>query len=430
LSKKWTLPNAVKKFTPHQKKSLKRNKGNLNTDVFNSLIKEMKCYYEIVTFEGNGKKRIIFTDKKLKVKAKKEDKRQFNKGQAPAHSVNLALMVMSKMDNIDNKARTKNGWATYFRLISSAEQDIMNGIYSEEALKPYKAFMIRLGIIEDGEEEAFQDLADTLIKVAKGQLLTVLDQAEEMQLIRRISSWKGKVKNCQDPIKIDKAIADEINFIEGELLKRHGISKAYSLIIKNSPKTKAFKAEWLEYIENVEDAEGNAMHLQYIYQVFQIETLKEYAFLKYIEAHYPSEIDSFHLLENEQAYHHKLLDYVVDNAQKKHDKSLESKSKKLTMDERTKEVLAMFNMTEDDAIAHIEEAEMRRELTPYEALLKSDKYVDCIRKLHIQLHGMSAIESEDAKEVQHMIDEHMKEISQIELSNPAELDVFNRGSKL
>lgn len=421
MSKKWTLANAVKKFKPNKKESLNRNGGNLNTHEFNSLIKEMKCYYEVVTFEGKGRDRIIFTDKKRKVKAKKEDRRQFNKGAAPIHSKHLALMVMSRVGDIDYKARTRNGWATYFGLISPAEQDIMNGIYREEVLKPYKETMIRLGIMENGEEKTFQDLAYTLTKIVKGQLQTVLNQSEEMELISRISSWKGKVKGSNEPINIDKSLALEIKFIEEQLLKKHEISKKYSLMFKNCPKTKAFKAEWLGYIENVEDEEGTALHLQYIYEVFQIEVLNKYAFNEYITAHYPNEIDSFSLPENEQAYHFKLLDYVVDNAQKKHDRSLESKNKNLTMDEDTKELLAMFNMTENEAIAHIEKEEMQRELTSYEALLKSDKYVDCIRNLHIQLHGMSTTKSEEIKEEQRMIDEQMrKEFTQL-LSNPTEV---------
>ncbi|MHA4262895.1 hypothetical protein ACX17C_28445 [Bacillus cereus] len=166
-----------------------------------------------------------------------------------------------------------------------------------------------------------------------------------------------------------------------------------------------------------------ALHLQYIYEVFQIEVLNKYAFNEYIIAHYPNEIDLFSLPENEQAYHFKLLDYVVDSAQKRRERSLESKNKNLTMDEDTKELLAMFNMTEDKAIAQIEEEEMRRELTPYETLLKSDKYVDRIRNLHIQLHGMSAIESEEIKAVQQMNDKQMKEeIVQLGLSNSTEVE--------
>lgn len=423
MGKEWTLQNAVKKFKPEKMKSLNKDNGNLNKREYDSLIKEIKCYYEEVRDKGIGKNRIIITDKKRKVKAKKEDKRQFNKGIAPPHSKHLALMIMNKMNSIDNKARTRNSWATYLGLISPAEQDIMKGIYSVEALKPYKEFMIGLGIIEDGEENVFQDLANTLKNVAKGQLQTVLKQAEKMKLISIISSWIGKVKGSKVPINIDEYLVDEINYIENELLKRHGINKSEALILKNSPKTKAFKAEWLEYIENVEDAEGDAMRLQYIYEVFRIEVLNEKAFDDYIKAHYFSEIDSFNLLENEQAYHSKLLDYVVSNAQKKHDRSLESKNKNLTMDEDTKEVLAMFNITEDEAIVQIEEEEMRREPTPYEALLKDEKYVNCIRNLHIQLHGMSATESEEIKAVQQMKDKLMKEeIAQLEPLSLAEID--------
>ncbi|MDA2591114.1 hypothetical protein PDQ30_12680 [Bacillus cereus group sp. Bc065] len=328
------------------------------------------------------------------------------------------------MESIDNEVRTKNGWATYFGLISTAEQDIMNSIYSEGVIQPYKEFLIKLGIIEDGEEKVFQDLAYTLSKVAKGQLQTVLDQVEKMKLISRISSWKGKVKGSKEPIDIDGFLALEIKLNEAQLLKKYEISKMHSLMFKNCPKTKAFKAEWLEYIENVEDAEGDAMHLQYIYEVFRIEVSNKYAFDEYIKTHYPTEIVSFNLLENEQAYHSKLLDYVVENAQKKHEKSLNSK--KPTMDENTKEMLVMFNMTEEEAIAQIKEVETQRELTPYEALLKSDKYVDCIKNFHVQLHGMSVIESEKVKAVKHMIDEHTREeLVQIGLSSSGEVESAN-----
>lgn len=190
------MQNAVKKFRPDLLDSLKRNKGNLNKRSFDSLIKEMKCYYEVVEVEGKGRgrDRLIYTDKKRKEKAKKEDKRNYNKGQAPAHSMNLGLMVMSKVDAIDNKTRTLNSWANLFGIISPAELDIMKGIYRLEALKPYKGFMIGLGIIEDSEEKVFLDLANTLKNVAKGQLQTVLKQAEELGLISITSSWKGKVK--------------------------------------------------------------------------------------------------------------------------------------------------------------------------------------------------------------------------------------------
>jgi hypothetical protein len=421
VAKNWTLQNAVKKFTPHQIDSLHKNKGNLNSRQFVSLIKEMKCFYEEVKHDGRGRDRIIYTDKKRKEKAKKEDGRQFNKGAAPPHSKHLALMVMSKMDGVDNKARTRNGWATYFGLISPSEQDIMKGIYSVEALKPYKEYMIGLGILADGEEKVFQDLVYTLRNVSKGQLETVVKQAEELQLISINSSWKGKVKGSKVPIDIDKSLADQIISVEAELLKKNGINKSQALILKNSLKTKAFKAEWLEYIENVEDAEGDVMRLQYIYEMFQIEVLNENAFGEYIKAHYPSEVESFNSIENEQAYHKKLHEYVIENAQKKHEKILEFESKKLTIDENTKEVLAMFNMTEDDFITQNQEMEMKRELTPYEALLKSDKYVDCIRKLHIQLHGMNVIASEKIKKVQQMNDEQKrKELAQLGLSNDVE----------
>ncbi|MCM3595051.1 hypothetical protein M4D55_04540 [Metabacillus idriensis] len=429
MAKKWTLANAVKKFTPHQIDSLNKNKGNLNKRQFDSLIKEMKCYYEDVKDDGRGRDRIIYTHKKRKEKAKKEDKRQFNKGQAPAHSMNLAFMVMSKMDDIDIKARTRNGWATYFGLISSAEQDIMKGIYSVEAIKPYKEFMIKFGIMEDGEEQIFQDITHTLTKVAKGQLQTILNQAEEMELISRVSSWKGKVKDSKEPIDIDIAMATEINSVEAELLKKHGINKWEALNLKNSPRTKAFNAEWLEYIENVEDAEGDVMQLQYIYEVFQIEVLNEYAFDEFIKAHYPSEIDLFNKDDNEQEYHSKLLDYVVENAQKKHDsliKKFDDKANKINED--MQELLLALGMSEEAAAESIQQQmeedayKDEKEQSPYMALLESDRYVDCIRKLHVLLHSMSVNKCEEVKAESHMNDLLMSQELEhlLGLTNPTE----------
>lgn len=429
VAKKWTLANAVKKFTPHQIDSLNKNKGNLNKRQFDSLIKEMKCYYEDVKDDGRGRDRIIYTHKKRKEKAKKEDKRQFNKGQAPAHSMNLAFMVMSKMDDIDIKARTRNGWATYFGLISSAEQDIMKGIYSVEAIKPYKEFMIKFGIMEDGEEQIFQDITHTLTKVAKGQLQTILNQAEEMELISRVSSWKGKVKDSKEPIDIDIAMATEINSVEAELLKKHGINKWEALNLKNSPRTKAFNAEWLEYIENVEDAEGDVMQLQYIYEVFQIEVLNEYAFDEFIKAHYPSEIDLFNKDDNEQEYHSKLLDYVVENAQKKHDsliKKFDDKANKINED--MQELLLALGMSEEAAAESIQQQmeedayKDEKEQSPYMALLESDRYVDCIRKLHVLLHSMSVNKCEEVKAESHMNDLLMSQELEhlLGLTNPTE----------
>ncbi|MDG0059011.1 hypothetical protein, partial [Priestia sp. P5] len=402
MAKKWTLANAVKKFTPHQINSLKKNKGNLNKRQFESLIKEMKCYYEVVkeTGEGRGRERIIYTDKKRKEKVKKEDRRQFNKGQAPAHSMHLALMVMSKIADVDDKPRTMNAWATHFGVISPSEQDIMKGIYSEEALKPYNEFMMELGIIESGEKQIFHDLAYTIKNVVRGHLQTVLDQAEDLNLIKVISSWKGKVKNSKEPIQIQKDTANDINNAKVELLKKHRINIWEALNLKNTQRVKVFNAEWLEYLENIEDANGNAMLLQYIYEVLKIKVIKKNAFEEFIKAHYPSEADAFNSINNEQAYHSKLLNYVVENAQKKHDRSLEPKNRNLTIGEDTKELLEIFNMTEDELIAQNEEMEMRRELTPNQALVKSDRYVDCIRKIHIQLHGMSNIDLENIKKEQ------------------------------
>ncbi|NHH93116.1 hypothetical protein GOICGAJE_01645 [Bacillus sp. MB95] len=402
MAKKWTLANAVKKFTPHQINSLKKNKGNLNKRQFESLIKEMKCYYEVVeqTGEARGRERIIYTDKKRQEKVKKEDRRQFNKGQAPAHSMHLALMVMSKIADVDDKPRTMNAWATHFGVISPSEQDIMKGIYSEEALKPYNKLMIELGIIESGEMEIFHDLAYTLKNVVRGHLKTVLDQAEDLNLIKVISSWNGKVKNSKEPIHIEKDTANDINNAKAELLKKHRINTWEALNLKNTQRVKVFNAEWLEYLENVEDAEGNAMLLQYIYEVLKIEVIKENAFEEFIKAHYPSEADAFNSIDNEQSYHSKLLNYVVENAQKKHDRSLKPKNRDLTIDKDTKELLEIFNMTEDELIAQNEKKEMWRELTPNQALVKSDRYVDCIRKIHIQLHGMSNIDLEKIKKVQ------------------------------
>ncbi|MGB2993563.1 MAG: hypothetical protein WBB47_13090 [Paenisporosarcina sp.] len=427
MSKKWTISNAVKRFKPNQKRSLERNNGNLNVDELNSLIKEMKCYYEFVEVgEGKGRNRMIVTDKKRKVKAKKEDKRQFNKGQAPEHSMYLALMVMSKMDGIDNKARTSNGWATFFGLISPAEQDIMSGIYSEEALKPYKEYMIRIGILEDGEENVFQDLAYTLRNICKGQLQTVLRAAatEGMELITIISSWKGKVKKSKEAIDIDNSIAMEIKKREDELLKKHGITKQYSIMFKNSAMTKAFKGEWLKYIENVEDADGNAMHLQYIYEVFQIKVLNRNAFDEYMNAHYPSENKSFNLLQNEQVYHSKLHDYVLKNAQKKQDNHMKKKQDKVNqVNEGMKELMMALGMSEEEAVKSFkqqreeEASKIGNEQSSYMALLESDGYIDCIRKLHVKLHHMSAFESQEIKDLHlMMIEQTREELAQLGLS--------------
>jgi hypothetical protein len=429
VSKKWTLANAVKKFAPHQLDSLKKNKGNLNSRQFDSLIKEMKCYYDEVEPVGKGKDRIIYTDKKRKEKVKKEDRRQFNKGVAPPHSKHLALMVMSKMNSIDYKARTRNGWAGYFGVISPAEKDILKGIYSEEALKPYKEYLIGLEIIEDGEGQIFQDLANTLKNVVTGHLQTVLDQAEELNLIRIISSWKGKVKNSREQLDIDNDIAKEINNTEAESLKKHGINKWEALNLKNSPKTKAYNAEWLEYIENVVDAEGDAMQLQYIYEVFHIQVLNKYALIEFIKVHYPSETDSFNLLENEQLYHSNLLDYVVRNAQKKHDNHLMKKQgNKGQSDEAMIELIIGLGFSEEEASAFVREQEdevylNEKEPSPYVALLESDKYVDCIRNIHIQLHSISEIDSSEIKAVQHMKDEQEREeLERLGLTNRAELE--------
>ncbi|CAH0344642.1 hypothetical protein [Bacillus sp. CECT 9360] len=306
----------------------------------------------------------------------------------------------------------------------------MSGIYSEEVIKPYKEYMIRLGILADGEEKVFQDIAYTLRNVSKGQLQTVFNQASGMGMIRIISSWKGKVKASREPIDIDEAIAMEINYIEAELLKKHEISKSYSLMFKNSPKTKAFKADWLDYIENVEDAEGDAMRLQYIYEVFQIEVLNKNALDEFIKAHYPFEIDSFKLQENEQAYHSKLLDYVLGNAQKEHDNYLMKKQgKKVQNKEAMKEIMIGLGLTEEEATAFVREQEEeevdlnQKEPSPYVSLLESDKYVDCIRNIHIQLHSMNEIDIKEIKAVQKMIDEdRRKEFEQLGLDNPEQIE--------
>lgn len=184
------------------------------------------------------------------------------------------------------------------------------------------------------------------------------------------------------------------------MLKKHRINTWEALNLKNTQRVKVFNAEWLEYLENVEDGEGNVMLLQYIYEVLKIEVIKENAFEEFIKAHYPSEANAFNSIDNEQSYHSKLLNYVVENAQKKHDRSLKPKNRDLTIDKDTKELLEIFNMTEDELIAQNEEMEMRRELTPNQALVKSDRYVDCIRKIHIQLHGMSNIDLERIKKAE------------------------------
>lgn len=386
MSKKWTLQNAVKKFMPHQKVSLTKNKGNLNKRQFESLLKEMKCYYEVVLYEGKGRDRIIFTDKKRKIPIRKEDKRQFNKGIAPPHSKHLALMVMSKIYSIDNVPRTRNSWAIFFGLISSAEQDILKGIYNVEELLPYKKYLIELGIIAEGEENVIRDIAYSLRNVSQGQLQTVIRQAKELQLISVNSSWKGKVKGLKEPIDIDKLLADEINSTEIKLLKKHGINKSEALFLKNSKKVREFNSEWLDYIKNVKDEEGNPLRLQYIYEVFQITCLNDNAFDVFINTHYPNDANFFNELENEQHYHNKLCDYIVENAQKKQNKKkLESNSKNLSIDEQTKDVLDMFDLTIEE---YFMEQKNEDEITPYESLFLSDRYVECVKKVHNVLHEM------------------------------------------
>ncbi|WP_404404701.1 hypothetical protein [Jeotgalibacillus malaysiensis] len=406
MPKEWTLTNAVKKFTPHQLESLKKNKGNMNRRQIDSLIKEMECYYESVEEKGRGKNRVFYTDNKRKEKVKKRDFRQYNKGQAPAHSKYLALMVMNKIANVDNIARTKNGWASYFGVISPAEQDIMSGIFNKESIKPYHKYMNKMGILEDLEEQVFQDIANTIGRVSKVHLFNVFKQASEnnMGLIRIVSSWKGKIKNVSTPINVETSIANEIILMENQLLKKYGISKAFSLIYKNDSKTKSFKAEWLEYIKNVTDLNGNVMNLQYIYEVFQIKILAEDVFKKYIDSHYPDESEDFDENYNEIQYHHQLLKYVIDNAERKQKNYIKKRNEKLNINnEDTKEFLLSIGYSKsetDEYIIHntFEVSIDEHVNSPYLDLLVSENYVKCVKHLHGILHEMNIKDCERIKE--------------------------------
>lgn len=397
MAKEWKLQNAVKKFKPEKIDALKRNNGNLSTAEFKSLIKEIECYYEEVWYDGRGRKRIIYTDKKRKEKIEKKDKRHLNKGVAPSHSKYLALMVMSKLNEVDSFARTRNAWANYFGVISNAELDILRGIYSEVALNPFKDKLIELKIIEDGEEKTLQDLALILKNVVRGHFQTVLDQAERLNLIRIKSSWKGKVTKSRFPRFIDATIAEQVNSVEQELLNKYGITKSYALMYKNSQKTKDFMEEFHKCIETFEDEEGKPMGLQYIYEVFQIETIKENVLCKYIESHYPQEANLLSESNYEQQYNEKLLDYVVENARRNYHKFIGLEESTNAID--VQEFEEMFGAILVSTLTQQQELEMFMESTPYEALKKSSKYVDCIKSIHDTLHKMSSTETESIRAI-------------------------------
>ncbi|WP_263703487.1 hypothetical protein [Bacillus thuringiensis] len=107
---------------------------------------------------------------------------------------------------------------------------------------------------------------------------------------------------------------------------------------------------------------------------------------------------------------------------KKHDKRFQ-------LEEDVKELMIALGTSEEEIIASNEqrmEEEVyfkEKEKSPYIILLESDKYVECIRNLHLQLHGMSVTESDGIKAVQKMIDEYeRKELEQLGLSLPTKVE--------
>lgn len=253
---KFELKDAVKKHgNKSQKDGFKKNKGNLKTNQFNSLIKTMEQHYKKVWVEGKGSKRVIYCEGKLSKKRQRETNYD-NCGQGQLDEElekNVKSLITSFLyeDGRDKKSFSLSGWCDRLELISDEMTTYLQGFEDEFHEKMIEKFeteidsfkksnetikeLDELGLVEgnhlEEQREEMKEFIDKTIhyktKKMKDLVNSIFKKLDKDKIITHKTETYALTKDDKYEV-IDSKTVKNAEKIRKELLEKFGVKNTYT----------------------------------------------------------------------------------------------------------------------------------------------------------------------------------------------------------
>ncbi|KAA9017984.1 hypothetical protein [Niallia endozanthoxylica] len=338
--KQFTLEQFINEFgTDKQKQALIDGKGNVNKRTLDSVKKEASRFYEkdSITVEGRGTKRVITCAKEKDVATEKDDGRASNGAWSISYTKNLDVVVVSVLEQGLEKstAQTLANWALDFGVITEKMHDLLLSRHHEGLRETYVNDLKDNSIIKENEDRIVDDFVQT-VKELTNQVAGTLKRMEKAGIIEYYPVFKGHIAETDETINLHEDVYKQVVALKRRLMERYDVSEWYLMTYKNSKKTVKFNEEYLEQLAFVEDENGKVLGLDYYYTTYAvILKARKKKIIAYLKKYNKEVIEQFKqdeqkfLAENEQQFHDKRKEHVIDNAQKKAEKFLEPKPFKI-----------------------------------------------------------------------------------------------------
>ena len=237
----FTLAEAIEKFGDEsKKKAIISNKGNLKTNQFNSLLTTMQQYYESVTVEGKGKRRVILcAGKRVEILDRKELLHYDNCGQGQIkygyelHNAVLKHILDNCKNNLKNISLTR--WLIDTNIIDSR---LGKASWSEEERKRHIAQLMKqynderngVFLFTQSDIEVLEQFASFELKRLKRNIGSIFEKLADARIIIHKKSMFGcpiDNEDIEDELNHRELTDNEIERLANlrrELLRKHNVS--------------------------------------------------------------------------------------------------------------------------------------------------------------------------------------------------------------
>lgn len=333
-----TKKEAVELFGSEEcKNHFAKYKKFTNKDLENSLIKEMRRYYDFVevvkpekgrgyVYEVSGKKDVITL---------KEDGRINNGAWSNPYTKNMDIMVVSVLEQglVTETAQVLSKWCLEFGLITPEMFKLLPAKYNQHYMEQCLQELKDNKIICEGEDRILNDFLYEM-KTLQNQLAGTLKRMQKAEIIEYYPVYKGFIEEGGKTINLHENTVKKILSLQRNLMELYNVNEWYLRTYDNTKKAREYREEWNKRLEEVTDENGTVLGLSYWYTAYAIILkARKKRIIRYLEKYNKEVIEQFKideelfLIENEVAYRNKRNNYVIGNAQKREDKFLEPRVK-------------------------------------------------------------------------------------------------------
>ncbi|MFB3160097.1 hypothetical protein ABLO26_01855 [Neobacillus sp. 179-J 1A1 HS] len=292
------------------------------------------------TVKDEGKTKYKLGEK-LEERAIREDKRLSNGAWKISYTKNLDIVVVSVLEQglETNTAQTLASWALDFGVITEKMHDLLQSRYHEGLRETHIKDLKNNSIIKTNEDRIVDDFAQ-ITKQLTNQVAGTLKRMEKAEIIEFYPVYKGHIAKTDTTINLHENVYKQVVALKRRLMEHYDVSEWYLMTYRNSKKTIEFNKEYLEQLAFVEDENGKTLGLDYYYTTYAvILKARKKKIIAYLSKYNKEVIEQFKqdeqkfLVENEQQFHEKRKEHVVNEAQKKANKFLQPKPFKIANEE-------------------------------------------------------------------------------------------------